>query len=158
MANSVFVTVGSTRFDRLVNATSSPALQQLLLSLNYTHLTIQHGQSPIQALSESSSTTQMQVDTYPYKPTLKEDMERSGSILEALRLRKKLIVVVNEDLMDNHQLELGSALGEQGYLVSCTVAELENTIKARKYESLIPFPEADTTRFAEYLDQHLGFE
>lgn len=81
----------------------------------------------------------------------------SGSILEALRLRKRLIVVANEDLMDNHQMELGSALQEQNYLVCCTVNQLESALKGKDYESLQPFPEPDPSRFATFLDNHLGF-
>ena len=34
----------------------------------------------------------------------------AGSVMEALRLKKKLIVVVNDLLMDNHQVELATAL------------------------------------------------
>ncbi|KAF9320914.1 N-acetylglucosaminyldiphosphodolichol N-acetylglucosaminyltransferase catalytic subunit alg13, partial [Podila minutissima] len=127
----VFVTVGSTRFDKLVSAASSDSLLSILHALNYTHLTIQHGQSPKPALSESgSNANRITVDTYQYKPSLREDMDQadliishagSGSILEALRLHKPLIVVVNADLMDNHQLELGSALHDQGHLVCTSV-------------------------------------
>ncbi|KAG0366233.1 hypothetical protein BGZ54_005631 [Gamsiella multidivaricata] len=133
MDNRVFATVGSTRFDKLIAVVSSPPLLKLLSSLHYTHLTIQHGQSPITISSPqvSSVSPDVQVDAYQYKSSLREDMAQaslvishagSGSILEALRLKKKLIVVVNEDLMDNHQLELGSSLHEQGYLVCCSVA------------------------------------
>jgi beta-1,4-N-acetylglucosaminyltransferase len=160
--SSVLVTVGSTRFDKLVGAFSSPSLLGVLTLLGYSQLTIQYGKSLITDLSVHSG---IQIETFAYKPSLREDMERasliishagelltfgclcfsafswssspkfirpisqsteralpgSGSILEALRLNKKLIVVVNEDLMDNHQLELGSALHQQGYLVCCNV-------------------------------------
>ncbi|KAF9124237.1 N-acetylglucosaminyldiphosphodolichol N-acetylglucosaminyltransferase catalytic subunit alg13 [Mortierella sp. 14UC] len=134
MHDSVLVTVGSTRFDKLVAAACSSSLQQLLTSLGYSQLTIQHGKSPISSttsIPDSTSESSLQVTSYPYKPSLHEDMEKadliishagSGSILEALRLNKKLVVVVNEDLMDNHQMELGSALHEQHYLVCCTVS------------------------------------
>ncbi|KAF9105073.1 hypothetical protein BGX29_000736 [Mortierella sp. GBA35] len=134
MPGSVLVTVGSTCFDKLVAAASSPSLQHLLTSLGYSHLTIQHGQSPISSTSssapDSATESTLKVTSYTYKPSLREDMEQadliishagSGSILEALRLNKKLVVVVNEDLMDNHQMELGSALHEQHYLVCCNV-------------------------------------
>ncbi|KAF9909921.1 N-acetylglucosaminyldiphosphodolichol N-acetylglucosaminyltransferase catalytic subunit alg13 [Linnemannia zychae] len=134
MHGSVLVTVGSTQFDKLVAAACSSSLQQLLISLGYSQLNIQHGKSPISTSStidSTSSESRLQVTSYPYKPSLHEDMEKadliishagSGSILEALRLNKKLVVVVNEDLMDNHQMELGSALHEQHYLVCCTVS------------------------------------
>lgn len=77
----VFVTVGSTRFDKLVSAASSESFLRLLDALNYTHLTIQHGQSPRPALSESSNTTRIAVDTYQYKPTLHEDMKQADLII-----------------------------------------------------------------------------
>lgn len=44
----------------------------------------------------------------------------SGSILEALRLNKRLIVVTNPLLMDNHQAELASAMAQAGYLCAAT--------------------------------------
>ncbi len=43
----------------------------------------------------------------------------SGSILEALRLKKRLIVVVNDRLMDNHQQELADAMMQENYLLAC---------------------------------------
>jgi beta-1,4-N-acetylglucosaminyltransferase len=44
----------------------------------------------------------------------------SGTLLEALGARKKVIVVVNESLMDNHQVELARQLGDMGCLVYST--------------------------------------
>ncbi|KAG0314359.1 hypothetical protein BGZ97_009359 [Linnemannia gamsii] len=114
----------------------------------------------------SSHESSLQVTTYTYKASLREDMEEadliishagSGSILEALRLNKKLVVVVNEDLMDNHQQELGSALHEQHYLVCCTVSTLEKALQAKEYDSLEPFPQPDSTRFSDFLDARMGF-
>lgn len=44
-------------------------------------------------------------------------VEGSGSILDALRFQKRLIVVPNESLMNNHQKELSEELERQGYLI-----------------------------------------
>ncbi|KAJ9085352.1 N-acetylglucosaminyldiphosphodolichol N-acetylglucosaminyltransferase catalytic subunit alg13 [Entomophthora muscae] len=44
----------------------------------------------------------------------------SGSILESLRLRKRLVVVVNNTLADNHQAELAEELEKNSYLLLCT--------------------------------------
>ncbi|KAF9934887.1 N-acetylglucosaminyldiphosphodolichol N-acetylglucosaminyltransferase catalytic subunit alg13 [Linnemannia zychae] len=163
MPGSVLVTVGSTQFNKLVDVVSSPSLQNLLVSLGYSHLTIQHGKSPISSIASESN---LDITAYAYKPSLHEDMEQadliishagSGSILEALRLNKKLIVVVNQDLMDNHQQELGSALSEQNYLVCCSVSTLEEALQAKKYESLEAFPQPDPTRFSSFLDTRMGF-
>ncbi|KAF9927366.1 N-acetylglucosaminyldiphosphodolichol N-acetylglucosaminyltransferase catalytic subunit alg13 [Mortierella alpina] len=131
MARNVFVTVGSTRFDKLVAVASSPSFLHLLHQLGYSHLTLQHGKSPIPPHPCATPSDQAHLAPYSYKSSLQQDMENadliishagSGSILEALRLKKKLIVVVNEDLMDNHQQELGSALHEQNHLVCTSVS------------------------------------
>ncbi|KAF9431011.1 N-acetylglucosaminyldiphosphodolichol N-acetylglucosaminyltransferase catalytic subunit alg13 [Podila epigama] len=164
--HSVFVTVGSTRFDKLVATVSSNAFLDLFHQLNYTQLTIQHGQSPRPTIA-TTITSKPAVECYDYKPSLHEDMKQadliishagSGSILEALRLHKRLIVVVNTDLMDNHQQELGSALHEQGYLVCTTVDNLFNALKVKMYDTLVPFPDPDPNRFANYLNSKLGFK
>lgn len=44
----------------------------------------------------------------------------AGSILETLKLKKPLIVVVNEKLMDNHQIELAEAFHQMNNLYYCT--------------------------------------
>ncbi|XP_044538784.1 UDP-N-acetylglucosamine transferase subunit ALG13 homolog, partial [Gracilinanus agilis] len=44
----------------------------------------------------------------------------AGSCLEALEEGKPLVVVVNEKLMDNHQLELARQLHKEGYLFYCS--------------------------------------
>jgi beta-1,4-N-acetylglucosaminyltransferase len=40
--------------------------------------------------------------------------------MESFRFGKRLIVVVNDSLMDNHQAELAMKLKDEGYLVSTT--------------------------------------
>jgi beta-1,4-N-acetylglucosaminyltransferase len=45
-------------------------------------------------------------------------MPGSGSIVEALRMRKTVLVVVNDKLMDNHQAELAEALHERHVLIA----------------------------------------
>ena len=44
----------------------------------------------------------------------------AGSILETLSLRKFLVVVVNEELINNHQYELASKMAEEGYCLLYT--------------------------------------
>lgn len=44
----------------------------------------------------------------------------TGSILDALRLKKPLIVVVNPTLLNNHQLDIATALEDQNCLISCS--------------------------------------
>lgn len=44
----------------------------------------------------------------------------SGSMLQALRLHKRLIVVSNTSLMDNHQVELAQAMQQKNYCCCST--------------------------------------
>lgn len=115
---SVFITVGSTRFDQLVNVVLSETIQKELRLQGYHQITIQHGSSPIY--------DKPRLTAFAYAPNLKPFMEEasliithagSGTLLEILRdlnTKPKLIVVINEHLMDNHQQELAMALASQG--------------------------------------------
>jgi beta-1,4-N-acetylglucosaminyltransferase len=48
----------------------------------------------------------------------------AGSCLEVLAANKPLIIVVNEDLMDNHQMELASQLYSDGHALYCTCRQV----------------------------------
>ena len=106
----------------------------------------------------------------------------SGSILESLRLHKPLIVVVNENLMDNHQVELAIELQNKGFLVCSLIRYLViiffyysefkkwfwfyfvcnvqsnflEALKSRAYENLNPFPEPDESLFANILNEEMS--
>ncbi len=81
----------------------------------------------------------------------------SGSIFEALRAKKALIVVANELLMDNHQLELAEALAEEGYLYHGSPASLTDTLKQADFGRLKQYPEPEVHKLVESLDDFLGY-
>ncbi|KAL2928589.1 UDP-N-acetylglucosamine transferase subunit ALG13-like protein [Bienertia sinuspersici] len=81
----------------------------------------------------------------------------SGSIFETLRLRKPLIVVVNEDLMDNHQVELAEELAERKHLFCARPQTLNQTIASINLDSLLPYPAGDAKPVANLINKFLGF-
>ena len=82
----------------------------------------------------------------------------SGSIFETLQLGKPLIVVVNEDLMDNHQSELAEELAERKHLYCAHPDQtLHHTISDMNVESLLPYPSGDATPVAKLINTFLGF-
>merc|ERR1712137_815158 len=117
------VTVGTTKFDELVCVVRSNELQQELLSQGFSQLVIQYGRG--QAPS-TGSVSGLHVEQFDLRPSIQTYFQNadlvishggSGSILEALREGKKLIVVINRALMDDRQTELAEELAKQNYLI-----------------------------------------
>ncbi len=80
----------------------------------------------------------------------------AGTILDTLRCKLPLIVVVNTDLMDNHQIELTSAMESGNYLFSSDVKNLLQILKAADLSSLTLYPEADKFAFPTLVDEVMG--
>ena len=81
----------------------------------------------------------------------------SGSIFETLKLGKPLIVVVNEDLMDNHQSELAEELAERKHMFCARPQTLLHTITGMSLEALVPYHPGDARPVAKLINQFLGF-
>lgn len=164
-----FVTVGTTSFDSLVGELNRDDIRALLSEkLGVTQLKIQFGRGKLQPITISSSSTTMEITAYDFKPTLVEDMREAdliishagaGSIVESLRLNKPLIVVVNDMLMDNHQVELARALEEAGYLLCAStpqqLAEILSNTPPQKLAKLSKYPVANSAAFASLVDSEV---
>ncbi|CAJ0648628.1 4070_t:CDS:2 [Entrophospora sp. SA101] len=81
MDKSVFVTVGSTGFDKLIETVLSGESLEILKLKGFNKLIVQYGKS---------------------KNAFQNNLENN--------------IVANEDLMDNHQMELAIELDDQGFL------------------------------------------
>eukprot|EP00775_Hariotina_reticulata_P011613 gene11613-11757_t len=131
---TVFVTVGTTKFEALIRAVDSPAFVAALAAKGYNQLIIQKGAgeyAPHQLVPAGSTSAEQpggfRVSYFDFSPSVAEYMSSSalvishagsGSIFEALHARKPLIVVPNPLLMDNHQAELGDHLAAMQAVVS----------------------------------------
>lgn len=162
---SIFVTVGTTRFDILVEAVSQPSALKWMASNGYTHLVIQFGKGVEPALSKNAP---ISCRSYAFQPSLEEDMEEAdlivshagaGTVMEALRLQKRLVVVINTLLMDNHQTELASAMAQRGHLFVVEHPHEMNQIQTwSDLERFVPKINAggDEWDFPRLLRTHLG--
>jgi beta-1,4-N-acetylglucosaminyltransferase len=154
------ITVGTTNFDSLIRHLDSPgaapAFLATLTHLGMTELTIQIGGTatyrPTHLPSLASALSPpVAVNVITLVPALLPLLSSSsliishagaGSIVEALRLRLPLLVVVNEALMDNHQLQLARALACRRYLWMAQVSNILQVLNQLKTERLIVQPAA----------------
>ncbi|KAM9993664.1 hypothetical protein ACTFIZ_011641 [Dictyostelium cf. discoideum] len=158
MTKSVFVTVGTTKFDDLIDKIDSPKLFNILLKYGFNKMIIQIGNysgtienslpfndNKNNNNTNSSSTTKFESLYFDYKPSLSEFMKNSdliishagsGSILESLENNKPCICVVNDRLMDNHQKELADKLSNLSYILSTNSTSLYETIETKLDEYL----------------------
>ena len=81
----------------------------------------------------------------------------AGSCLEALEAKKPLIVVINQLLMDNHQLELAEQLYNDGYLYYCTCDNLLNLLLTMDLTKLRTFDCDKSKAIAKLIDKAMGF-
>ncbi|KAM9274267.1 UDP-N-acetylglucosamine transferase subunit ALG13-like [Morus bassanus] len=162
---SVFVTVGTTSFDDLIATVCSPAALQVLQSRGYEKLVLQVGRGALKP--ELCSTSALAVEAFRFKESLAEDLWRAdlvishagaGSCLETLEKGKPLVVVINEKLMNNHQLELAKQLHRDGHVLYCNCSTLVDTLQSMDLSTLKPFPPGQPEKFALFLDKVVGFQ
>lgn len=169
----IFVTVGTTKFQKLTDTIQTDEILLHLQRVNCETLIVQYGGvSPIPAefIDRCRTVFGITVECYDYKPSILADITGSdlvishagaGSCTEILAASKPLIVVVNDDLMDNHQTELAQQLCIDGYLLYChpatlggTLATLSETIpRLRRYAR----NERNMTDLIDHLDTMMGF-
>ncbi|KAK6055750.1 glycosyltransferase family 28 protein [Cooperia oncophora] len=172
-----FVTVGTTKFDQLVNEVLSETCTSTLKTLGVKRITVQYGAGEwndevrqrvfggVVADQGEGESCGIPVEYYRFKPSIHDDMKEAmvvighagaGTCLECLRLQRPFIVVVNEDLMDNHQLELAKELARGEHLLYCTVNSLCSTLLSPSLFNLMPFSPPEQSLVAKFIDSRMG--
>ncbi|PNW74114.1 hypothetical protein CHLRE_13g585850v5 [Chlamydomonas reinhardtii] len=169
---AVFVTVGTTKFETLVERVDSLELLRALKDKGYTKLVIQKGNgsycpSVIVPKGQTKGTTEgVDVEYFDYSPSLAAYITSaalvishagSGSIFETLTAGVPLIVVPNPLLMDNHQVELGEQLAAMGHLVSAAPEQLLAAVRSFDPARLKPYVKGSAAGMAAAIDKQLGF-
>jgi len=155
----VFVTVGTTKFESLIQQIDSEQFGKWLRAQNPDlGVVVQRGAGVFEPKSPWIR------ECYSFKPSLAADMEGaalvithagSGSVLECLKLHKRTCAVANTDLMDNHQIELAKELSNRRLVKFSNGAEnllatLENINLNEPEESEDISPASSFTEFMSY--------
>ncbi|MBC7232665.1 MAG: glycosyltransferase [Chloroflexi bacterium] len=130
----IFVTVGSTDFDALIEKMDylAPSLDEpIIMQIGLGSYKPKHG------------------NFFAFAPSLDEYYEQAdlviahgglGTIVEALERGKKLICVVNPTTYDQHQEHLLRVFAAQNYLLWCKDLEhLEEAIQQAKMTQFTPY-------------------
>ncbi|KAK4883113.1 hypothetical protein RN001_006432 [Aquatica leii] len=160
-AKRVFVTVGTTKFDKLIQTTSKSEILDILQSLGYTDIQYQVGNG---TYTEKTHKV-LHLSYAKYFENFDEQIDKSdlvishagaGTCLQVLKKHKPLIVVINDDLMDNHQIELAEQLEKDGLLYCCNCSNLNETL-LKDIKKLHKYLPPSGKLFSNYLDKCMGF-
>uniref|UniRef100_T1J3R8 UDP-N-acetylglucosamine transferase subunit ALG13 n=1 Tax=Strigamia maritima TaxID=126957 RepID=T1J3R8_STRMM len=160
---TVFVTVGTTSFDNLIKTVTSDSVIKELRSRNYTKILLQIGSGE----TEPRANSMIAIDYFRYKSSLTDAINRShliishagaGTILECLEASKPLIVVVNEQLMNNHQTELARQFHVDGYLVYCNPETLASSIRTFDPSERKSYTRGDPAKFINFVNTIMNYE
>lgn len=171
---SVFLTVGTTLFEDLVDVILTDEILTLLQSFQCKFLRIQYGAGKrIDAtkIYRIENKFSIKIDCYDFKANILSDIIWSdlvishagaGSCIEVLTHRKPMIVVVNDKLMHNHQTELAQQLFIDGHLLYCSPRTLTETLSDlnKSVTSLKPYEPGHNNmmKFVNHLNTMMGFE
>lgn len=159
----LFITVGTTRFDLLCSIIISSPIIQALKNLGCKEITFQIGNSKFEP--GDYMLDGIRIHCYRFTESIENNIEHSdfiishagaGSVLEVLDANKPLLVVINEDLMNNHQLELAEQMQVDGHLYYCTCKTLLYTLEQMDFRLLKPLQKADPKPFFIALNRVLN--
>lgn len=164
MGKKVFVTVGTTKFDKLIETVTNKDILNLLKENGYDKIKLQIGHGSF----EPSKSEIIVVEYYRLKDSIKDDIleadlvishSGAGSCLEILSLEKNMVAVINEDLMDNHQIELAEKLAELNLIYYSNCSKLYTNLKVflSELDKLNRYKSGDTKIFSNYLNKCCGF-
>ncbi|XP_076296894.1 alg13 UDP-N-acetylglucosaminyltransferase subunit [Lasioglossum baleicum] len=161
----VFVTVGTTTFDELIEIVLSADILEALSLKGYNELILQIGKSTL----EPDCTPRngfVRIEYFNLNPSILEYVKDAdliishagaGSILDALENGKNLIVVANNSLMHDHQLELAEQLYLDKHLYYGSCDTFLNVIRTMDFSRLRPYVNNKSEHIAEYINEIMGF-
>ncbi|KAI9915935.1 hypothetical protein PsorP6_007545 [Peronosclerospora sorghi] len=158
----VFVTVGTTKFDALIAALDTDDCNRILVARGFTSVKMQIGHGEY---IPRASFPGLDLSFYRHDPQYKSDIANAdlvishagaGSIMDSLALQKKVIVVVNTALMDNHQIELAEAMANQNFCLQTSVQGLEKVLGNGNWNDLQPYPAPNEHAFPNLVDDVTG--
>ena len=149
----ILITVGTTKFENLIKAIDTDNFYNMIIEHKFTKIIIQKGIGEYIPKNHEKYKDKINIQI----STILNDFENiiknseiiishggAGIILECLKNKRKVIVCVNDTLMDNHQIELATTLDKEGYVHYCKnvnniISDIESILNSKK--EIKPYPE-----------------
>ena len=147
----LLITVGTTKFENLIKAIDNEKFYEMIINNGFTKIIIQKGYGEYIPQKYKQYENKIKIQISEILNNFENIIKSSelivshggaGIILESLKNKRKVIVCVNDELMDNHQIELASSLHENGYVFYCknlayiledSEKVISNSIKLKEY-------------------------
>ncbi|XP_054743308.1 UDP-N-acetylglucosamine transferase subunit ALG13 homolog [Anastrepha obliqua] len=162
---TIYVTVGTTKFDELINEVVSSRCLHALQQRGCQKLVIQHGHGrPVQNVNHIRQVYGITLEQYDFKlETPRTDIldadliighAGAGTCMDILNHSRPGIIVVNDRLMDNHQKELAQELSKEGYVFYSNVEGLAKIIEQADVTKLQAYEKRNNIpHFVNYLNE-----
>lgn len=146
----LFVTVGSTSFDSLIETVLSEPFLRGLYRNGFRSVAIQYGRGVFQEKDIVDTRDMPAIRAFTYSPSLASEMRcadvilshgGSGSIFEALDMCKRVVIVPNRSLMHDHQMELAGELHSRNIVQVANAQDLDDVLAKVIQASKNPLPQ-----------------
>jgi len=159
MSKQILITVGTTKFENLIKAIDQEIFYFFFDNLKFDKMIIQKGSGVyIPDKFNNIKLENLKVEVHNIVNNFENIIKESeyvishagaGIILESLKNKKKVFVVVNDTLMDNHQTELAEALCIDDYVfyiknVEKVVEDVTNIITNIDTQNWKEYPDFNT--------------
>lgn len=164
----VFVTSGAiVPFKQLIESSLDSNILDQFVANGFDELEIQYGQGENIFNKALKQRNDIKITGIAFTNDINKHIESSdliishagtGSILDAVRAYKPLIVMVNTTLMDNHQLDIATQFAQYGYLLVTepTTSDLKSTIEKASAYPFRKIPPANSKQMAQIIDTEAG--
>lgn len=165
---TIYVTVGTTSFDELINEMVSVRVLNVLRRRGCQKLIIQYGHGrPVQNSKNILREYGITIAQYDFKlempraDILNADLiighAGAGTCMDILNHGKPGIIVINGKLMGNHQAELAQQLSDEGYLYYSNMEGLVETMELANLADLKPYKKINNMNsFVRYLNEMIA--
>ena len=139
---------------------SSTEALDVLATQGYSQIILQIGSGDFQPSERDSTQSSISLSSYRLKSSIADDIASAdlvishagaGSVMDSLMAGKRLLVVINDELMGNHQTELAEKLAKEKHLDFCNVDGLVDALRTFDKFKVEPYNPGNPSQFRDYL-------